>query len=1080
MKQAIKGYVPPRKILKTPLEIMDDKISTLNSKIETIDHNVTSLSDEIKKKDTELVYEVDTEKIKQEILAEIEIPDAITGKPGKDAEPVDTEEIVQEVISRLPEPVNAQSIVEEVLSKLPLPQEIIPLDEAKLLSKFLKQIPNKKGDLKIIQENVAADPLSVIEKIMALPEGAFKLKTTHIDGLEQTIRAFHSQLGRGYLHGGGISNITGLIHAGTNITITGSGTQTSPYVISATGATGEAAPPLHAIQFNNPLGNFAGSASLTWNDTTKVLQVGDAPIFPTNGGFGFTYDYVASIGRNITNPLSVVTTSPYTPLLIAPTITQNTSAPNAEIIGLGVDITLQGTGDLADGVQGNYINVTYLGSGHLGAIAGGQMNATMNSGHTDIQWGAIIGNVNMGTATADTMFGLEIYSEIRGSATVVTNAGIWVDDITGGSLDNFAIKTNQGVNQFGDDPDGSPYGDTYVFQNSMGLNGTNLLVNGKYYAELLIANTLTQNVNSSTGHLSFAVDNTITGSGNISFIQGGYFGTGYTGTGTIIGGIIGNQTAYLLGPNATSTGGAYGIFVQNDMQGTVTGGVYGVWIDSSMDGGTADAQYGLYVVPQSGATNNFDIWSGTDLASTYDPFGIIPGAQNVFSNTGDYSAFSVPAKVGILSVVTNTGTVGSIIATQYVAQTHGTGGGDLLTGTGGFVLHHGSGTVGYSVGVDTYTEVAHGGGTITTAQNLQAGGFLASNGGVITTAYGVHVYAGGADTGGSIGTNIGVYIEPHISATENHNIWSGNLTVPLDPFGYTQITRNVFHTDTATSEGSNYTTLNLTTVGNDVTASAYSFLNAVSIVTNNSNANYFIGGEFDIYHHGTGTIGNTQNVAGYMQIDNGGTVTNADNFVAGSWDVDGTGSKITNYVGFRFYANNINSGGAITNQWGIKIGDITNGSTINRAIETGLGSILFGDKITKYNAVSTTGWGVPAIYGSGRFTAQTAAKASVATYTVGAADGSFLVSANVNVTAFTLGTFNVTCAYTDETNTAQTLKLNFSSVTGTIGIALAAAGPFEGIPAHIRCKAGTAITIATSGTFTTLTYNVEANIYQTN
>lgn len=138
---------------------------------------------------------------------------------------------------------------------------------------------------------------------------------------------------------------------------------------------------------------------------------------------------------------------------------------------------------------------------------------------------------------------------------------------------------------------------------------------------------------------------------------------------------------------------------------------------------------------------------------------------------------------------------------------------------------------------------------------------------------------------------------------------------------------------------------------------------------------------------------------------------------------------------------------------------------------------IFG-KISSYGNVATPGWGVPAIYGAGRLTAQTAAAASVATYTVGAADGSFVVQANANITAFTVGTFNVNCVYTDETNTPQTLKLNFSSIGGTIGIALAAAGPFEGVPARIRAKAATSITITTSGTFTTLTYNVEGDIIQ--
>lgn len=180
----------------------------------------------------------------------------------------------------------------------------------------------------------------------------------------------------------------------------------------------------------------------------------------------------------------------------------------------------------------------------------------------------------------------------------------------------------------------------------------------------------------------------------------------------------------------------------------------------------------------------------------------------------------------------------------------------------------------------------------------------------------------------------------------------------------------------------------------------------------------------------------------------------------------------------------------ITNFWGVYQADSTarnffNGRTlIGTTTDDGTnklqiaGSIATSGKIAKYNNISTAGQGVPSIYGAGRSTGQTAAVASVASYTVGASDGSFLVSANANITAFTAGTFNVTVAYTDETNTAQTLKLNFSTLTGTLGITLAAAGPFEGIPAHIRCKAGTTITMATSGTFTSLTYNVEGVISQ--
>lgn len=116
----------------------------------------------------------------------------------------------------------------------------------------------------------------------------------------------------------------------------------------------------------------------------------------------------------------------------------------------------------------------------------------------------------------------------------------------------------------------------------------------------------------------------------------------------------------------------------------------------------------------------------------------------------------------------------------------------------------------------------------------------------------------------------------------------------------------------------------------------------------------------------------------------------------------------------------------------------------------------------------------------GRATAQTGAVATVATYTT-IADNSFEISANVLVTTSTTHNFTVTCAYTDEGNTARTLTVMFSSLAGGVVTAIAnAAGavPYAGIPVHIRAKSATAITIATTGTFTTVTYNVEGIIRQ--
>ncbi len=114
-----------------------------------------------------------------------------------------------------------------------------------------------------------------------------------------------------------------------------------------------------------------------------------------------------------------------------------------------------------------------------------------------------------------------------------------------------------------------------------------------------------------------------------------------------------------------------------------------------------------------------------------------------------------------------------------------------------------------------------------------------------------------------------------------------------------------------------------------------------------------------------------------------------------------------------------------------------------------------------------------------------AAVASVCAYKVGAADATFEVFMNVNVTTSTTHTFTCQCTYTDETNTARTItalpfRLIGDTTALTTSIAAASAVPYSGVPMIIRCKAGTTITLLTqaAGTYTTVTYNVEGFIRQ--
>jgi len=227
------------------IKVLDE----VNEKIEYFDEYIEKVCEELEE------YK---ENIKEEAIETIR--EIKQGEKGKDA---DEEKIYQKIFQNIPK-----------------------VDEDKILKKILKQVPTTKSDLKIIQENIEIDPMSVIDKIMALPEEKRKklqLGTDNISGLEQTMRAFQSQLGRGYLHGGGISNITGLVTAGTNVTITGSGTTTSPYVINSSGGGGGTPGGSDTqVQFNDG-GAFGGESTFTFDKTLVQMSVGGIDTMTVNG-----------------------------------------------------------------------------------------------------------------------------------------------------------------------------------------------------------------------------------------------------------------------------------------------------------------------------------------------------------------------------------------------------------------------------------------------------------------------------------------------------------------------------------------------------------------------------------------------------------------------------------------------------------------------------------------------------------------------------------------------------------------------------------------------------------------------------
>lgn len=115
-----------------------------------------------------------------------------------------------------------------------------------------------------------------------------------------------------------------------------------------------------------------------------------------------------------------------------------------------------------------------------------------------------------------------------------------------------------------------------------------------------------------------------------------------------------------------------------------------------------------------------------------------------------------------------------------------------------------------------------------------------------------------------------------------------------------------------------------------------------------------------------------------------------------------------------------------------------------------------------------------------RVTGKTAA-ATILTATVGAADAAFMVLANIQITVSTVHSFGVIVTYTDETNTSRTETLTLSKLGGTLITAITntdGVGPYTSLAIMIRAKAATNITVQTSGTFTTVTYNAESSVIQ--
>ncbi len=177
-------------------QLKSDFVQTADTKIAEVDQKIEEIGSVIEtgsKKLDDKIKEI--EDVAIGMVNDIRALPKLQGPQGEPGTPADEKKIIDAVVSK------------------------VTIDESKLINRIIAKIPENKASLKVIQETFETDPMSVIDKILSLPEEKLtklKLKTSNIDGLDQTIRAFQHQIGtKGYIHGGGDT-----VTAGTNITIT--------------------------------------------------------------------------------------------------------------------------------------------------------------------------------------------------------------------------------------------------------------------------------------------------------------------------------------------------------------------------------------------------------------------------------------------------------------------------------------------------------------------------------------------------------------------------------------------------------------------------------------------------------------------------------------------------------------------------------------------------------------------------------------------------------------------------------------------------------------------------------------------
>lgn len=255
-----------------------------------------------------------------------------------------------------------------------------------------------------------------------------------------------------------ISNITGLVTAGTNVTITGSGTSGSPYVINSSGSGGSGAISTSTalangqVDFSTGVNTIGNDSAFAWDNTNKRLGIGSSTP-------AATLSVSTASGQSGLLPLfSVASTTNATILTVLGNgnVGIGSTSPSARLSLRGAGNT---TGKLLDFSKANGTQTwTMLDSGNVGygTTTPSQILRIMDSGNPTY------GSVAVMTPLA---------GDPWGGMSVGTGIGFYY----GTSIVGSAYVDNGGNFKIGAIPSGVPQ---YITFTSSGIGMTKVVLNG--------------------------------------------------------------------------------------------------------------------------------------------------------------------------------------------------------------------------------------------------------------------------------------------------------------------------------------------------------------------------------------------------------------------------------------------------------------------------------------------------------------------------------------------------------------------------------------------------------------------------